>query len=216
MTSSHSMPGPELSPAALTEAGGEAAIHSFASHARHTGIVLLVVGGMGAMVGVLAANPLSVLLALVSGVAGGYLVAASQQLGPVPAAREGGAEPVIDSPREPLAARLRQGMALAGEAGAALRRVGATAVETISRLVRAALLLLACLTTGLGVGLIIVGIFALREPALWAYDVVSRTGPPLGPLSLSAGIALVVAQVLVFAIFYRRARLARSADAPSR
>jgi hypothetical protein len=189
MTSSHSMPGPELSPAALTEAGGEAAIHSFASHARHTGIVLLVVGGMGAMVGVLAANPLSVLLALVSGVAGGYLVAASQQLGPVPAAREGGAEPVIDSPREPLAARLRQGMALAGEAGAALRRVGATAVETI---------------------------FALREPALWAYDVVSRTGPPLGPLSLSAGIALVVAQVLVFAIFYRRARLARSADAPSR
>jgi hypothetical protein len=57
---------------------------------------------------------------------------------------------------------------------------------------------------GAGVALVMVGIFALREPTAWDLALMRQHGPPVGPLALSLGIGLLTMLAVLVAIFGRR------------
>lgn len=78
-----------------------------------------------------------------------------------------------------------------------------TAIVRFSRLV---MRILFCLIAGVGTGLVVAGSFALKSPEVWDLEKIQRTGPPLGPVLLSIGIALLTAEVFLLSFVIRPAR----------
>lgn len=78
-----------------------------------------------------------------------------------------------------------------------------TAIVRFSRLL---MRILFCLIAGIGTGLVVAGSFALKSPEVWDLEKIQRTGPPLGPVLLSIGIALLTAEVFLLSFLIRPAR----------
>src|SRR5262245_46790880 len=123
MISSHSMPEPGSAPAAEASLR-PAPVASLVSRTRQVGVALLAVGAVGGLVGLLSHDPLGVMLAIASGLAGAYLVRACQQLGPHPEWLEGEAGHATHAPGDYEVVLLKRGAALAGEALVGLRQAG--------------------------------------------------------------------------------------------
>jgi hypothetical protein len=189
MTSSHFVPSREsLSPAAD---GPQAPtpVARLVSHARVAGYTLACAGLLGILASLVSASLLSFALAAFSTAAGVWLLRAVHQPGLAGEPSEGPTE---------------RGQDLSGDgAGPLVLQAVAQACEMAAGFGRSIMKVLACVVAGTGTGLVIIGVFALRQPELWEYEAVQRVGPPFAPLALGAGVGLLTAEALLIALFGR-------------
>lgn len=202
MLSSHAVPGPESALSPAGETVSQAPVVDLAYHAHRTGVVLIGTGVLGGLIGLFTLSPLGILLAIVSCAAGAYLIRACQHVVSGTELRQGRSEHGPEALGQG-AVLLKQMGVLAMDGMAVLTQAGAQLAEAVAGLVRGAVKVLGCFLAGVGIGLITVGLFALRQPELWEYDRLTRAGPPVAPVALGAGIGLLVMELLVVAMFYR-------------
>jgi hypothetical protein len=204
MLSSDSVPGSESVHPAAAEIADQATVSQFVSFASAIGVFLLVVAAIGCLAALLLLDILAVLLSIVSGIAGGSLMLASQRLHLRSGSRAGAAQHFVN-----------HGVSLLRETGAALEILAGQLGRVLAGLVRGILKIVVSVVSGLGAGLLTIGIFALQQPAQWDYQAIAQAGPPLGPTALGAGVSLVTTQLLLLALFYRPWRRTKAVVASS-
>jgi hypothetical protein len=189
MTNSQSVPGSgPMSPATVGPLAPTSLVR-LASHTRVAGYTLTGAGLLGILASLAATNPLSFVFAAFSSAVGVWLLRAVHQLGWTPEASEGAIERGQDLSDDGVGPLLLQAVVQAG--------------EMVASFVRSVMKVLACVVAGTGTGLVIIGLFALRQPELWEYEAVERAGPPFAPLTLGAGVGLLTAEILLIALFWR-------------